>query len=387
MLRVYAAWTPDGMKIMPGGFCRTSDRADVRAISMGEGAHTADVWVISDKPVERMTLLASKDDVKVRRIMGHLPSRAADNLFWLGRYIERAEATLRLVRSLCTSLMDSEAAVHSTGESLDHLQRLLIAWGALDEETLGRSALEAAREALHDDDTRSVINLIRSARRTAASMRERLSADFWTLLRNLENLLKQRAQDLLSEAEALAQIEAALQILAALSGLSQENMNRGVGWRFLDMGRRIERGINTCNLTRTLAETAATIDDLDLLLDLADCQISYRARYLVGLAVTPVRDMVMLDPYNTRSLAFQVMAIKDHLAALPRLVDDGMLERPEKIILPLVTEVETEDAERLDANKILAIEHTLMDLSDAIADRFFLQGANAVPTTKMVGLA
>jgi uncharacterized alpha-E superfamily protein len=164
-------------------------------------------------------------------------------------------------------------------------------------------------------------------------------------------------------------------------------MNRGVGWRFLDMGRRIERGINTCNLARALAETAATIDDLDLLLDLADCQISYRARYLVGLAVTPVRDMVMLDPYNTRSLAFQVMAIKDHLAALPRLVDDGMLERPEKLILPLVTEVETEDAERLDANKILVIEHTLMELSDAIADRFFLQGANAVPTTKMVGLA
>jgi uncharacterized circularly permuted ATP-grasp superfamily protein/uncharacterized alpha-E superfamily protein len=387
VLRVYAAATPDGMRIMPGGFCRTSDQLDVRAISMGENVRTADVWVIGDRPVERITLLASKEDVKIRRILGQLPSRAADNLFWLGRYLERAEATLRLVRSLCTSLMDSEAAVHSTGESLDHLQRLLIAWGALGEETLGRSALEAAREALHDDDTRSVINLIRSARRTAASMRERLSADFWTLLRNLENLLKQQAQELLSEAEALAQIEAALQTLAALSGLAQENMNRGVGWRFLDMGRRIERGINTCNLARALAETAATIDDLDLLLDLADCQISYRARYLVGLAVTPVRDMVMLDPYNTRSLAFQVMAIKDHLAALPRLVDDGMLERPEKLILPLVTEVETEDAERLDANKILVIEHTLMELSDAIADRFFLQGANAVPTTKMVGLA
>ena len=103
---------------MPGGFCRTSDELDVRAISMGEDARTADVWVIADKPVERVTLLASKDDVKVRRILGHLPSRAADNLFWLGRYLERAEATLRLVRSLCTSLMDSEAALHGAGETL-----------------------------------------------------------------------------------------------------------------------------------------------------------------------------------------------------------------------------------------------------------------------------
>nr|QQZ51059.1 alpha-E domain-containing protein [Phenylobacterium glaciei] len=137
VLRVYAAWTPEGWKVMPGGFCRTSERLDVRAISMGEDARTADVWVIDDKPVERMTLMASKEEVKVRRILGHLPSRAADNLFWLGRYLERAEATLRLARSLCTSLMDSETALHTTGETLACLQKLLIEWGALDEEALG----------------------------------------------------------------------------------------------------------------------------------------------------------------------------------------------------------------------------------------------------------
>ncbi len=107
-------------------------------------------------------------------------------------------------------------------------------------------------------------------------------------------------------------------------------MNRVAGWRFLDMGRRIERGVNICRFTRTLADDDATIDDLDLLLDLADSQITYRARYLVGLALTPVRDMVMLDPYNTRSLAFQVVTLKDHLAALPALLDDGMLEEPDR---------------------------------------------------------
>src|ERR1700722_18845198 len=73
VLRVYAAATPEGMRIMPGGFCRTSDRPDARAISMGEDARTSDVWVIADKPVERVTLIASTDDVKVRRILGHLP--------------------------------------------------------------------------------------------------------------------------------------------------------------------------------------------------------------------------------------------------------------------------------------------------------------------------
>src|SRR6202012_6022313 len=149
-----------------------------------------------------------------------------------------------------------------------------------------------------------------------------LSADFWTLLLSLETSLAEGAQSIFSEADALQQVESALQILAALSGRAQENMNRVAGWRFLDMGRRIERGINTCRITRTFAHDGATPDDLDLLLDLADSQITYRARYLVGLALTPVRDMVILDPFNTRSLAFQVTSIKEHLAALPSLQAD-----------------------------------------------------------------
>jgi len=388
VLRVYATATLDGMRIMPGGFCRTSERPDVRAISMGEDARTADVWVIANKLVERITLLASQDDVQVRRILGHLPSRAADNLFWLGRYLERAEATLRLVRSLCTSLMDSEAALHGAGETLTFLQELLISWGALDDTALGRRASDVAAEALFNQEAfGSVLALVRSARRTAASMRERLSADFWTLLTNLETRLLAPAQDGLSEAEALQQVETALQILAALAGLAQENMNRGSGWRFLDMGRRIERGVNVCRFARIVAGDKATIDDLDLLLDLADSQISYRARYLVGLALTPVLDMVILDPFNTRSLAFQVVAVREHLASLPSLQADGMLEEPRRILLPMAAQVETLDAAHLDSDTILAFERTLTRLSDAVADRYFLHGANAVPTARLSALA
>ena len=388
VLRVYATATPDGMKIMPGGFCRTSDRPDARAISMSDHARSADVWVLSNEPVAQVSLMANRDDVAVRRILGHLPSRAADNLFWLGRYLERAEATLRLARSLCTSLMDADAALHSTGETLGKLQALLVAWDVLDEDSSDVRAVDAARKALFDRETfGSVIRLVRAARRTASSMRERLSPDFWTLLVNLENRLNEPTQDPLSEAGVLQQAETALQILAALSGLAQENMNRGVGWRFLDMGRRIERGVNTCRLARTLAAEDATLDDLDLLLDLADSQITYRARYLVGVALRPVRDMVMLDPFNTRSAAFQVMALKTHLAALPTLLDDGILEAPNRIVLPLATQLETAAAGDFEVKDMLGVERTLLTLSGAIADRYFLQGANAVPTAKLAALA
>src|SRR6202795_1110063 len=106
VLRVFAAATQDGWTVMPGGFCRIADQLDARAVSMGDGTRAADVWVVSDKAVSTTTLLPASDSVRIRRVAGVLPSRAADNLFWLGRYLERAEATLRLIRALGTPMRD-----------------------------------------------------------------------------------------------------------------------------------------------------------------------------------------------------------------------------------------------------------------------------------------
>ena len=97
--------------------------------------------------------------------------------------------------------------------------------------------------------------------------------------------------------------------------------------------------------------------------------------------------MVMLDPYNTRSAAFQVFGIKEHLAALPSLLDDGMLETPNRILLPLATEMEVADAADFGIKRMRDVEQDLMLLSDAIANRYFLHGANAVPTAKLAALA
>src|ERR1700744_1482063 len=112
VLRVFAAATPNGWTVMPGGFCRIAEQLDARAVSMGNGARAADVWVVSDKAVSPATLLPAGDTVRIRRIAGVLPSRAADNLFWLGRYLERAEATLRLVRALGIQQRDTKGSAH-----------------------------------------------------------------------------------------------------------------------------------------------------------------------------------------------------------------------------------------------------------------------------------
>jgi uncharacterized alpha-E superfamily protein len=284
--------------------------------------------------------------------------------------------------------MDADTTVHGAGETLEKLQGLLVAWGAVDEEAIHATVADEAFAALYDAEAfGSVLRLVSAARRTAAGMRERLSEDFWKQLRRLEASFVAVPSGPLTVSDCLTRAEAALQSLATLAGLTSENMIRVAGWRFLDMGRRIERGINISRFMRQFAAKDATLDDLDLLLDLADSQITYRARYLEGMAPTPVRDLVMLDPYNPRSLAFQVATLKDHVADLPKLVADGMLEEPERLLITLSSSIETEDAHTLDSETALVFEQTLLSLSDAVGDRYFLQGAKATPTKKFGGLA
>lgn len=377
VLRVYAAATADGWEILPGGFCRISDRADARAVSMGDGVQSADVWVLADKPVEMTTLLPTGDSVRIRRLLGNLPSRAADNLFWMGRYLERAEATLRIVRSLCARVIDPD----STGggrQPILRLARLLTAWGAAPADDAEASTAELAAAAVHDgEQPGSAAACAAAARRAAGAIRERLSPDTWHLLSALQVGLARDDSRSLAEAEVFDQADDALRIAAALSGLFQENMNRVAGWRFLDLGRRVERGINTCRFARTFADKDATADNLDVLLDLIDSQITYRSRYLVGAALAPVRDMVLLDSFNPRSVAFQATRINEHFAALPVLHEDGILEVPHRTAVKIAADLAVEDADLVDSQKVLTIERRFVALAEAIALRYFLQGPGA----------
>jgi uncharacterized alpha-E superfamily protein len=386
VLRVYAALTPNGWTVMPGGFCRIASSSDARAVSMGVGTQSADVWVLSDKPVQMVTLLPSDENVRIRRVMGNLPSRAADNLFWFGRYLERAEATLRLLRSFAGKLVDTDTQTTAAGWVVRRMRRLFIAWGAVPEEAPNDN-LTLSTLVLHGDSYGSARALARDASRAASFIRERLSADAWRLMGDLEAILAQDEPGAVTEAEAFERADAALRVLSAISGLAQENMIRGAGWYLLDAGRRIERGINTCRFARHFMQKEAAADGLDTLLDLVDSQITYRSRYLMGVAAIPVRDMVVLDPFNPRSVAFQVARVSEHLADLPTLNDDGMLEAPRRRVLKLAAEIATSVAASLENERILVFEQSLLSLASAVDERYFLQGPHLARADKTSGLA
>ncbi len=368
ILRIFAAATETGWKVMPGGFCRVSDSLDARAVSMQGGGRSADVWVLDDAPVEPTTLLPAVDRVEIKRQTGPLPSRAADNFFWLGRYVERAEMTLRLLRTLVGRMSSS---AEGGGSSLAMLMALLQSWGAVPED-LGR--VRPARHALaaltRRDLPGAVPNLIESARHAASVIRDRLSPDAWRTLADLVVLVGKPLSA--AEPDTYERADRALRALAAFSGLASENMNRLAGWRFLDLGRRIERAIATCRFARALVGEAPTAGMLDVLLELCDSQITYRSRYVMVESRAPVLDLVLLEPVNPRSLAFQIDAIMAHLDQLPGHLGDEPPPPEERLAARLAASMKAFDAVEFDDARLREIEGHLMELSNEVAERYFI---------------
>lgn len=383
ILRAFLARDPEGRwQAMPGGFARLAAHDDMRAVLMGEGDMSADVCVVADEPQSSMTLLESAP-VTIRRVAGTLPSKAADNFFWLARYLERGEMVLRMVRGLIGGSIEGETGSSLDQPTLDRVAATLIAWGAArkDARKAGMNAL--CVHALSDSAMPGSVHvLFSSAESIGRGLRERLAIDFWRLLNRQLGSVTQGQTPLL-----IAHVARLLDRCAALSGLAAENMVRGAGWRFLELGRRLERAVHICRLVKTFASDGASAHDLNLLLDLCDCQISYRTRYLAGLALAPVRDMLLLEPGNPRSLAFQADAILEHLNALPTLRDDGMPEPPVQLALTIAARLRAATAETLTAADLDAIERLFLDLSDAINGRFFLKGEDAPRASGMTRLA
>ena len=377
-LRVFAARDGHGdWQVMPGGFARIGEQLDPRAALFGEGQFSADVCIVSKTPVAPVTLMTSGNDVAIRRNPGTLPARVADNLFWLGRYLERAESVLALVRAGLGGSSDVDGGAMLDPATVARLGQLLVASGAAAIRAQGRDAdiISLAKAALDDPhELSSVRAILANARAIGEGSRERLATDVWRLLDApfpARDAMTARANQLHER-------------LAALAGLSAETMSRTAGWRFLDMGRRVERGISVCRMLRALGGGDATADDLSALLELTSSAIGYRQRYPAGLAAVAVRDLVALDTGNPRSLAFQVEAIAAHLAALPRLSDDGVAEDQEQLAAALLAELMTLTAATLDDHRVQALENRLLALSDAIARRFLLRGAEPLRASGMI---
>tara|TARA_R110002124_G_scaffold114535_31_gene269544 strand:- start:12340 stop:14748 length:2409 start_codon:yes stop_codon:yes gene_type:complete len=352
-LRVYAARTRDGWSIMPGGFARVGSSLDTRAIAMQRGGQAADVWVLSSQPVEHVSLLPQDGEKLVRSTVGDLPSRAADNLIWLGRYAERCEATLRILRAYNARLAElSNAELPILTHCADFL------------ETIDIDASQAMPQGL--------LASINSAVRSAGQIRDRFSPDGWLALNDLRKTAHRFAKRVSLGDDSSHAMTVLLRKLAGFSGLVHENMYRFAGWRFLELGRRLERAIQITRITSWLVNDAAPDGSIEMLLEIGDSVMSHRRRYSVSAGAQSVVDLLILDPLNPRSAIFQLSELRSQIEKLPGGVLEGQLSPAAKAALEIETELRIAEAIDMTPARLDKLASDIIALSGLIAAAYLV---------------
>jgi uncharacterized circularly permuted ATP-grasp superfamily protein/uncharacterized alpha-E superfamily protein len=348
VFRGYAVLSGDDYQVMPGGLSLAAANEKDPFIAIAAGALAKDLWVRSERPVANFSLLPpATRPVELSREGPDLPSRSADNLFWLGRYAERAESLARLSRHLLGRLAEEGDAQMIASPALPILFAVLAA--ETESEPLAKNPpIPWLAQALFSSKPAgSLHNTIRAALRAAAAVRDRLSADTFRVLGGLgdEAMRGEKLITTQSIGTFTAFLDRVITSLSALSGLAMESMTRGHGWRFLDMGRRLERALQLVSLLRAAFASGAEHEGalLETLLAVADSSMTYRRRYLAGLHPAAVADLLLVDDSNPRAVLFQIGALREHLLHLPRDASQARLRPEERLALGALARLQLMD--------------------------------------------
>ncbi len=352
-LRVFLARTPDGWSVMPGGFARIGSTSDPTAIAMQRGGAVADVWIVSRGPVAPDTMMPPAADAFTRAGPGILPSRAADNLFWLGRYVERAEGALRLLRAHHSRL--AETADPETPLLL-HLDAHL--------ETLGIDPAETVPEGL--------LSTLDAAMTSAGRVRDRFSTDGWMALKDLAKTANRMSESAEIGDDAARAMGILLRKITGFSGLVHENMYRFSGWRFLSIGRSLERAQGMCATLAVLADPDAPDGALDLAVEAGDSVMTHRRRYAVSTSRETVVDLLALDAMNPRAVLYQLGEIRSHVGYLPRASIHGQMSPLSRAVLRTHTDLAVQTPETLDTAALRTIRREIGSLSGLLSTAYLV---------------
>jgi uncharacterized circularly permuted ATP-grasp superfamily protein/uncharacterized alpha-E superfamily protein len=350
-LRVFAARTATGWQIMPGGFARIGSGDDVAAIAMQAGGTAADVWIVSSKPVGKPTLLPPEESF-TRNMPGSLPSRAADNLYWLGRYIERAEGALRILRAW--NLRYAESA-DPEAPLLADVSRYL--------ESIDIDMGKAVPTPL--------LRNIDSAIYSASNIRDRFSPDGWLALTDLSKTARRFHEAVQPGDDAAHAMTVLLRKLAGFAGLVHENMYRFTGWRFLSIGRHLERALHMTRLLGHMSGEDAPDGSLDMLLEIGDSVMTHRRRYNVATARLTVADLLALDPLNPRSVLYQLNEIRAEVEQLPNAFVNGQMSPFYREAMRLHSGLAVMTPEGMNEDVYQKLEQEMEKLSNILGQTYF----------------
>jgi uncharacterized alpha-E superfamily protein len=397
VLRLFMVFDGRQWQALPGGLARIMQPGGGHPERARDGGVSKDVWVLTEDRrdiVGPSALVAGP--VRLRRTTGDLPSRVADNLFWLGRYVERLERAARLVRAAVLRLSRSNTMLPHETTELQALGRCLVEAGVI--------PAEAAKTATTNSMTEALLGSVRemgaigrnfaNVARLTEAVRDRLTGDMYaTFTQTLRTARADAAAAGRSLDGLMHGMVSTMRFSTAVAGVAAENMVRGGGWLFLELGRRIERA-------RAVAgEIAFALDQppprievgLRLILELCDSAITYRSRYLNVLQAAPVLDLVLADQGNPRGLAFQLAQTHGLLDELSG--EGGGRERLAAVAAGLLVEAETMVDAVLAApdqaaaaaalpERLLEVSGGIAELSDRITRRYFA----LLPAVQTLGL-
>ncbi|GAB1260384.1 circularly permuted type 2 ATP-grasp protein [Aurantivibrio plasticivorans] len=390
VLRSFVTASEKAYSVMPGGLTRVGIEESAFYISNQAGSKSKDTWVISSEPSVAETQVSrveAKKDAEVIR----LPSRVVENLFWMGRYAERAEASLRLLRTVFMMLNGEEPLSRD-------VKRVLLT--AVTKVTTTYPGFTEADDALIDDPYTELLHVVVDAARPgsiaanlnamlycADESKELVSSDTLRVINDIRDILFDLqgsfGQGIMTAPEE--SLDPLVTALMALSGLGHESMGRGVGWRFMQIGRRLERSIQTnMVINDMLAQSAPERDEKLFLYGTLLCLenlINYRRRYSADLNIESCLDLIMLDSTNPRSLLFQLNELYQHLTELSTEGVSNELDEHQSVALQAQTLVKlirlkelcqlTDSARPVLAEKLVQLNTLLSSMSDLISDKYF----------------
>ena len=386
-LRVYVIATGDGgWHAMPGGLTRIADRQD--EVSMQRGGSSADTWVVTGEEVDTFTMLPDRlriDDAIFRRRV--VTSRAAENLFWLGRYSERTDNAVRAAQSILSVLRASPPLPEAVLKAIKHAS---VGFGlvppgvpppVLDQRIFERTLLAG----LGDDSANSVAFDLAQLASSAAQIRDRLAFEHWrqitsTVERYAGSIRRTGGKETLPLDDALAALSALVVGLGAITGAQADGMTRDDGWRLLTIGRQIERLICMSQALQAFFEGDSVLHEsgFDLVLALFNSTITYRSRYQGQRDIAALVDLLVLEVANPRSLACAVELIGRELAQLCSATGQRMewnepafFEQPRQLLLSRLCRREVHES----FADLLALTRTLItsakSLSNGVGLRYF----------------
>jgi len=379
--RTFATAQGGGFVTMPGGLSRVSPEPHRWLVTMRSGGLSKDTWVVGDgQPDPFYENLRKQQPVVIRpaRPPSGVPSRVADHLFWLGRYAERLESSVRVLRAVMQRLAGERSMIQ--GHETKGCIALMIHLGLVPK---GTTELGEHLPALLRDPKRSgsIPDLLSRLRFNAAAARDRLSDDMWRLFNRIDRDARLPASPfVLSTAQGI--LDTLVLDLAAFSGMQQENMTRGHGWRFLEIGKRIERACIVFGLVGTATKHCENDDVLlSPLLEICDSTMTYRRLHFARPSLIPVLDLLLLNDINPRSVAhqFQILGrLTTHLpqvpgidlAITPRQQTDSLQSELAGINLTSISKNEDGATKAIPAVCDRFVEE-LEKLSDLITEHFF----------------